>query len=63
MLKAVPPRAEQISEALAMTAILRDQGWSKVTYRVTRGGTVEVSVEAADGAKVGGVMPLSRRQR
>jgi hypothetical protein len=57
------PREQQTDAAIDACGRLREQGWHKVTYRVTRGGTVEVSVEAADGAKVGGVVPLSRRQR
>jgi hypothetical protein len=44
-------RAEQIADALKVTAELRDQGWAKATVEVTRGGTFKVHVEA-EGDKV-----------
>jgi hypothetical protein len=44
-------RAEQIADALKVTAELRAQGWAKATVEVTRGGTYRVQVEA-EGDKV-----------
>lgn len=46
-----PERAGQIADALKVTAELREQGWSKATVEVTRGGTFRVQVEA-EGDKV-----------
>jgi hypothetical protein len=45
------PRAEQIEDALHVTAGLREQGWARVSIAVTPGGTIRVEAEAA-GATV-----------
>jgi hypothetical protein len=39
-------REEQITDALRVTAALREQGWGKAFVEVTRGGTFKVHVEA-----------------
>ena len=44
-------RADQIADALRVTAQLREQGWSEAAIEVTRGGTFRVTVKA-DGDKV-----------
>lgn len=43
-------RESQISEALALTEALREQGWKKVSIAITRGGTYRVEAEAGDGS-------------
>jgi tRNA threonylcarbamoyladenosine modification (KEOPS) complex Pcc1 subunit len=55
-------REKQVAEAMALSAMLREQGWGRVSIKLT-GRTVTIDAEAADGAKVSGVVPLSRRQR
>lgn len=46
------PREKQIAEAVAVCSMLKGQGWGKVSFEVTRGGTIKVAVEAAEGANV-----------
>ena len=42
-------REEQIDASLSLTGKLREQGWSKVSIAITRGGTFRVEAEAGDG--------------
>jgi hypothetical protein len=44
-------REEQITDALKVTAALREQGWAVAFVEVTRGGTFKVHAEA-NGDKV-----------
>jgi hypothetical protein len=57
-------REEQVAEAVALVrGLLGDRDASKVSVRVARGGTYMIDAEVGEGAKVAGVVPLSRRQR
>jgi hypothetical protein len=56
------PREQQVAETMAITGMLYDQGYRKVAVHLT-GKSIRIEAEAGDGAKVSGVVPLSRRQR
>jgi hypothetical protein len=45
-------REQQTETAIAALAELRAQGWSEASFRISRGGTLDVSVKAADGASI-----------
>lgn len=45
-----PARADQMAEALSLTAGLRDQGWAKVSIAITRAGTYRVEAEMVEGS-------------
>jgi hypothetical protein len=57
-------REDQVSFAVALVrGLLGDRDATKVSVHVTRGGTYSIDAEVGDGARVAGVVPLSRRQR
>lgn len=43
-------RDEQMARAVALTEQLRDQGWTKASVSVSRGGTLRIDVEAGESA-------------
>lgn len=43
-------RDDQIERAVALTERLRDQGWTKASVSVSRGGTLRIDVETGEGS-------------